>query len=397
MKILITSDWYEPAVNGVVTSVVNLRRELLKLGHEVRILTLSRNGLSYQKNDVTYIGSLGAGRIYPGARIRTALGSKYIEELLGWQPDIIHSQCEFSTFFMARRIAKKLGIPIVHTYHTVYEDYTHYFLLNEKWGKALVGAFSRSILNRIQCVIAPTEKVSILLHGYGITREIRVVPTGIDLQRFTTPLKKAEKAAARRRLGIPETDKVLLFVGRLAKEKNLEEIISFLARINNTGITLLVVGDGPNRSCLESFARKMKVAHKILFAGMVPPEEVADYYRVGDIFVSASSSETQGLTYVESLACGLPALCRKDPCLDEVIIDGVNGWQYSTYEQFCVGLGAVFQSEAGYRDLSANAKAHAVNHYSSVAFAANIEDAYTILVRESQQEHERCFVVSPAR
>jgi 1,2-diacylglycerol 3-alpha-glucosyltransferase len=397
MRILITTDWYEPVVNGVVTSVVNLRRELLKLGHEVRVLTLSESGLSCQRNDVTYIGSLGAGGIYPGARIRTALASKYLEELVDWKPDIIHSQCEFSTFFMARRIAKKLGIPIVHTYHTVYADYTHYFMLNEKWGRALVAAFSRSILNRTQCVIAPTEKVSALLAGYGVTQEIRVVPTGIDLGCFDLPVNQAEKAAARQKLGIPGTDKVLLFVGRLAKEKNLEEIIDFLARMNDTGITLLVVGDGPDRANLESFALARNVAHKIVFTGMVAPGEVAAFYRIGDVFVSASQSETQGLTYVESLASGVPALCRKDPCLDQVILDGVNGWQYTSFEQFCGKLEAIFQSEEGYRELSANAKAHAVNNYSSAGFAAKIEATYTKLLTETPQELEAGYVMSPVR
>ncbi|MEK5491277.1 glycosyltransferase family 4 protein [Paenibacillus sp. FSL R7-0297] len=397
MRILITTDWYEPVVNGVVTSVVNLRRELMKLGHEVRVLTLSENGLSYCKNGITYIGSLGAGMIYPGARFRTALASKYLEELTGWKPEIIHSQCEFSTFVMARRIAKKLNIPIVHTYHTVYADYTHYFLLNEKWGKALVAAFSRNILKRTQCVIAPTGKVFTLLKEYGVTQDIRVVPTGIDLGCFDLPVQQAETEAARRRLGIPVTDKVLLFVGRLAQEKNLGEIIDFVARMNNSRITLLVVGDGPDRANLESLAQARNVAHKVIFTGMVPPGEVAAYYRMGDIFVSASQSETQGLTYVEALASGVPALCRKDACLDKVILDGVNGWQYTSFEQFCEKLDAIFESEERYRELSANARTHAVNNYSSAAFAAKIEETYTKLVTEAPQELEPCFVMTPVR
>lgn len=397
MRILITTDWYEPVVNGVVTSVVNLRRELMKLGHEVRVLTLSENGLSSCRNGVTYIGSLGAGMIYPGARVRTALASKYMEELMEWKPEIIHSQCEFSTFFMARRIAKKLGIPIVHTYHTVYADYTHYFLLNEKWGRALVAAFTRNILKRTQGVIAPTGKVFTLLKEYGVTQEIRVVPTGIDLGCFDLPVQQTEIEAARRRLGIPGADKVLLFVGRLAQEKNLEEIIDFVARMNNSRITLLVVGDGPDRANLQSLARARNVAHKVIFTGMVSPGEVAAYYRMGDIFVSASRSETQGLTYVEALASGVPALCRKDACLDNVILDGVNGWQYTSFEQFYEKMEAIVQSEEGYRELSANAKAHAIAHYSSAAFAARIEEFYTKLVTETPQELESCFVMTPVR
>jgi 1,2-diacylglycerol 3-alpha-glucosyltransferase len=210
-------------------------------------------------------------------------------------------------------------------------------------------------------------------------------------------VQQAETEAARRRLGIPVTDKVLLFVGRLAQEKNLEEIIDFVARMNDSRITLLVVGDGPDRANLESLAQARNVAHKVIFTGMVPPGEVAAYYRMGDIFVSASQSETQGLTYVEALASGVPALCRKDACLDKVILDGVNGWQYTSFEQFCEKLEAIFESEQGYRELSANAKAHAAAHYSSAAFAAKIEEIYTKLVTETPQELESCFVMTPVR
>ena len=105
MKILITTDWYTPAVNGVVTSVKNLQRELERRGHEVRILTLSQSLHSWSRDGVTAIGSVNAGRIYPGARLRTAMAGRWVRELMDWRPDVIHSQCEFSTFFLARRIA----------------------------------------------------------------------------------------------------------------------------------------------------------------------------------------------------------------------------------------------------------------------------------------------------
>ena len=108
MKVLLTTDWYAPAVNGVVTSVKNLRRELERRGHEVRILTLSQTTRSREQDGVTALGSVAAGLIYPGARLRTALAGGYVRELVEWGPDVVHSQCEFSTFFLARRIAVAL-------------------------------------------------------------------------------------------------------------------------------------------------------------------------------------------------------------------------------------------------------------------------------------------------
>ena len=135
MKILITTDWYIPAVNGVVTSVKNLRRGLEARGHEVRILTLSQSTQSWEEEGVTCLGSVPVGLVYPGARLRTTLVRRWVKELAEWGPDVIHSQCEFSTFFLARRLAEHLGVPLVHTYHTVYEDYTHYFSPSVRLGR----------------------------------------------------------------------------------------------------------------------------------------------------------------------------------------------------------------------------------------------------------------------
>ena len=165
MKILITSDWYIPAVNGVVTSVKNLRRELEARGHEVRVLTLSQNHRSYKRDGVTYLGSVAAGLIYPGARLRTALAGKWVREIVEWEPDVVHSQCEFSTFFLARRIAEELDIPLVHTYHTVYEDYTHYFSPSVHFGKKAAAVFTRWAPSHTDCLIAPTAKVRLRRAG----------------------------------------------------------------------------------------------------------------------------------------------------------------------------------------------------------------------------------------
>ena len=145
MKILLTSDWYIPAVNGVVTSLLALRRQLTRQGHEVRVLTLSGSLHSHISGGVYALGSVDAGMIYPGARLRAPEGDALIRELIAWGPDIVHSQCEFSTFAPARRIARACGAPLVHTYHTVYEDYTHYFSPSRRWGRALVRGFTRSI------------------------------------------------------------------------------------------------------------------------------------------------------------------------------------------------------------------------------------------------------------
>ena len=378
MKVLITTDCYTPTVNGVVTSVLNLRKELQLRGHEVRVLTLSQTTQSFSQDGMTYIGSIGAGKVYPGARVKSALASSFIQKLIEWKPDVVHAQCEFSTFFLARKISKRLNIPIVHTYHTVYEDYTHYFSPNQKWGRYMAARVSRWILEKTDCVIAPTEKVRTILEGYGIDREIRVIPTGIDLGRFTAG---AHSKQLKQSLEIPDENRILLYVGRLAREKNLEELLTYFVKLHLEKVTLLIVGDGPHRSALEDTVAKLGITKTVVFAGMVSPEKIANYYHLGDLFVSASGSETQGLTYIEALASGLPALCRRDNCLSGVIENGWNGWQYESEDDFFEKLNCFLSSAPLQQAMSYHATQTANTKYSSEAFAQNVEQAYIDAVR----------------
>lgn len=376
MKILITSDWYIPAVNGVVTSVRNLRRELELRGHEVRVLTLSQSRRSYERRGVTYLGSVTAGLIYPGARLRTALAGRWVRKIVEWGPDVVHSQCEFSTFFLARRIAQELKIPLVHTYHTIYEDYTHYFSPSVHFGKRAAAAFTRWAASHTDCLIAPTGKARLLLRDYGVQRAVFVVPSGIDLRRFQSGPDPFRSAVLRASLDIPQDRTVLVFVGRLAGEKRVDELLRFRAHMGPGGVTLLLVGGGPDRKRLEGVAAGLGLkAPDVVFTGMVPAEQVSDWYQLGDLFVSASTSETQGLTYVEALAAGVPVLCRADPCLLGVVRDGENGWQYRDEADFRAKLEAFLARPRHWEDL-ARAARETAEEYSAQRFAERMEAIY---------------------
>ena len=201
MKILITTDWYKPVINGVVTSVTNLEEGLRGAGHDVRILTLSNDLHSYRKENVTFIVSIGVGVIYPNARLRARLNDPLVQELIDWKPDVVHSQCEFSTFSFAKRIAHESGCPLIHTYHTVYEDFTHYFSPNVRLGHFLARKFSHYIASQTDAVIVPTEKIRNMLRSYQITQPIRTVPTGLKMGAFLAPLPPEKRTVLRRALG----------------------------------------------------------------------------------------------------------------------------------------------------------------------------------------------------
>ncbi len=380
MKVLITTDWYAPVINGVVTSVLLLQRELKELGHEVRVVTLSNTLHSYKDGDVYYMGSVSANKIYPGARLRVNRTRSLFRELVAWGPDVIHSQCEFSSFRVAYGLSTRLGVPIVHTYHTVYEDYTHYFSPSVRVGRAVVSVFSRWICGRTACVVAPSRKVETLLRDYGVRCRIEVIPTGVDLSVYRQEPDPARMAALRQRWAIPANHTVLLYLGRMAKEKNLEQLVDQIAASGRRDVTLLLVGDGPDREEVLDYTRSRGL--DVIFTGMVPHSEVADYYRLGDLFVTASTSETQGLTYFEALAAGVPVLCRRDPCVDGVVEDGVNGWQYEDAESFGRYLSA-FCGDAALRERMSREAQLSSERFSAEAFGAAAAALYASVQKEA--------------
>jgi 1,2-diacylglycerol 3-alpha-glucosyltransferase len=359
-----------------VTSVVSLSNGLTALGHEVRILTLSGDRHSRVDGNVTYIGSVGVGRIYPNARMRTAPSGRYIGELVDWRPDIVHSQCEFSTFFLAKKISKACRCPLVHTYHTVYEDFTHYFSPSVHFGKYMAAMFSRMILAKTQAVVVPTEKIRRLLNAYGVRKPISTVPSGLELERFAIPMGAEERKKLRTDMGLADTDMALIYLGRLAQEKNIEALLSLLSRRDDPHVRLVLAGDGPYRENLEETTRALHLEDRVIFTGMIPPAEVARYYKAGDIFVSASRSETQGLTYIEAMACGLPLLCRQDPCLDDVIQNDVSGCVYRDEADFYEKLSWLLSDEERRRAIGKAAKETTFRRFSSRTFAENVLDVY---------------------
>ncbi|NLM06127.1 MAG: glycosyltransferase family 4 protein [Tissierellia bacterium] len=385
MKILISSEWYEPIPNGVVTSIINLKRELENMGHEVRVLTMSRDIFTYKSNGIYYFGSLNFSMVYPNARLSFFRGRELLGELINWKPDIIHSQTEFSSFFYAKRISQKTGAPQVHTYHTVYEDYTHYFSLSKRVGVAEIKYLTNKLLSRVDSVIVPTEKTKKLLERYNVRKHIDVIPSGINLNKHNSIISTDERVALREKYGISADDKLLVFVGRVGKEKNLGELISLVQRMPD--VKLMIVGDGPFRNELEDIVSGLDLRGRIVFTGMVNPIEVSKYYQAGDLFTSASTSETQGLTYIEALANGLPVLARKDPCLNDVVIDGVNGWQFVTGTEFLKCAKKYFKSEDLQGKMKKSAK-ESSKKFSSEVFANSCLEVYKTTIKRKRRRRK---------
>ena len=377
-KVLITTDLYTVNTNGVVTSVQNLFDELTAKGHDVRILTLSGDLHSHKEGAVYYIRSVPLGAVYPDLRMPTSYRHKLIQEIIDWKPDVVHSQCEFFSYQFAARIAKITGAPIVHTYHTLYEQYlTSYVIPSKRLGDYLAKVLSRQRLKRVSTLVAPTQKVENTLQGYGMKAPISIVPSGISLQQHQQRISSETRLQMRKALGIGEEDQVLINLGRLGGEKNLSELLELFAeaRKQYKNLKFLIVGDGPAREALEKQTRELELEGSVIFTGMVPPQEVQNYYQLGDVFVSASTSETQGLTYIEAAANGLPLLCRQDDCLADVLQEGENGYEYTSAEEFLNAIDAMMHDEV-WRSAAAKRSEEIAASFDKKAFGEAIENIY---------------------
>ena len=376
MKILITSDMFTPAVNGVVTSTLNLIKGLEKDGHEVRVLTLSESAFEKKDNNVYYMPALPLGAIYPDVKIMLPpVLSSLLEELVDWNPDIIHSQCEFSTFIYARMIARRTGTPIVHTYHTVYENYTHYVCPSKTIGRKAAIKFTNSISKHVSNMIVPSGKMFRMLTDYEISAPLSVIPTGINTDKYLD-VDASKREQLREEYGIGKDEFILIYVGRLAKEKNLEEILDFLADSRVNDLRLIIVGDGPHREALESKCKENGIENRVIFTGMVSPDRIEEYYTIGDVFVSASQSETQGLTYMEAMVSGLPLLCHEDECLIDVIQNGTNGFVYEDKNDFIEKLTVLADDKEKRLFMGEKARKTIIDDFSEKAFVRSCERLY---------------------
>lgn len=393
MKILITSDLFDSTINGVVTSVKNLRRELEKNGHEVRILTVSDKCVSYHKDRIYYVMSVPAA-IYPDVRIPVSKGRDYVKELIAWKPDVVHSQCEFFSYGFAKKIAKETGAVLIHTYHTLYEQYTKYVPVGKTLSRAALGKWMKLRLREADLIIAPTGKVERTLLEYGMENEIEVIPSGIRIDQFTKSSNAGNLEKLKEKYAIPEHKTVLLSIGRLGFEKRVDELLEGVKALteHRSDILFLIVGDGPARGSLEKKARELCLDEVVRFTGMVQPQEIADYYKLGDIFVCASTSETQGLTYIEAMASALPLVCRKDPCLYGVLEEGGNGYSYETTEEFVRGVKQLME----HPQMSASAGIRSrmlAEQFGTELFGLHVEQSYRNVLSERRLRENESVTV----
>lgn len=343
MRIALFSDTYPPQINGVATATWTLAHVLMEKGHKVMVVTPALEG----QKKISYID--GIVRI-PGITIKRLYNYKFssfynrrvYRFIKDFAPEVIHIQTEAGIGIFGRIVSFNLGIPLVYTYHTMYEDYTYYvtkgFKPFDRFAKRVVASFSAMIGDSTTEFMTTSYKTRDALRRYGVKKYINVVPNGLDLSSFQVdkiPVARLEEL--KEKYGL-KNKFVILILGRLAKEKSNGTILSFLSSYlknkRKGGIKLLIVGDGPDKAALEKKVNDLKMNSYTEFVGPVPHNDVPLYYALADLYVSASTSETQGLTYNEAMASKTLVLARYDDNLSGIIEDEVTGFFFTSERSF---------------------------------------------------------------
>jgi len=326
------TDTYFPQVSGVATSIRTLKNELEKQGHEVYIFTTTDPDADEFEKDIVRMPSVPFISFTDRRIVVRGLWFAYqiAKEL---ELEIIHTHTEFGTGFLGKMVANRLRIPVIHTYHTMYEDYLHYIANGKVVRPSHVKHFIKMFVNHSTGVVCPSKRVVDTLKRYEVDVPMRIIPTGIDVSRFSRPdITKKDTDQLRDKLGLHTDDLMILSLSRISYEKNIHVIVQQFPEVlmSYPNARLVIVGKGPYREDLEELSRQLGVEDYIQFTGEVPHEDVAYYYHAADYFVSASTSETQGLTYAEAIASGTQCIVEGNDYLNQLLNDESLG---ITFEQ----------------------------------------------------------------
>ena len=345
MKIGLFFDTYYPQKNGVATSAVYLVNALRKKGSQVSVVVPKIKGYEETDPHVFRIPSIRAWPTMPDSfRIPTLIPSRVWKVIFSQKYDIIHGDGNGFFSLLGLLVARRKKIPYVFTFHTVYSHYTHYFFNGKLITPRLMNFSLKTFGNRCDGLIAPSEKMKTELIKIGVKKSITVIPSFIDLDKFSIK----NKGFLHQRCNIPKEDKILLSVGRLEKEKNFDFLIKVFQKVvkSNPSVHLVIAGEGSQRKFLEKMISDFNLKNKIHLIGDIEMEVIPKIYADSDIFVFASYTETQGLVVLEAAASGLPLVLSDDLAYKGMIVDKKNGYSLPLDEEkFVTAINLLLKDE----------------------------------------------------
>lgn len=384
MNILFFTNTYLPHVSGVAKSVCTLETAFRERGHEVRVIAPKFEGAEPDPDvlRVPAIQNFNGSDFSVRIPIPNAIGS-FVED---FGADVVHSHQPFLLGDAALRVARRLGLPLIFTYHTLYERYTHYVPFDSPTLKRMAVGLSTEYCNLCDQIIAPSESIAKLLKERGVETPVDAIPTGIDIDAFAS----GDGPCFRQAKGISAEARVIGTVGRLAEEKNLlylaEAVAAYLQEHRDA--VFMVVGDGDAREDMLAVLKKGAKETQIHVVGKLSGKELRDAYAAMDCFVFASQTETQGIVLAEALAAGKPVVALDGPGVREVVEDGRNGFLLPSDippAGFVKHLEKLFADEETWRAYSEAAR-KSVDAYDTGTCAKKILDCYRRIVAEHRPD-----------
>lgn len=377
MRILLISDVYFPRINGVSTSIRTVRRELEELGHEVYLIAPDYGEVT---DDESWIFRISSRIVYvdPEDRMMHLSAVLALEETLReLQPDIIHIQTPFIAHYAGVRLAARLKVPSVLTYHTYFEEYLSYYIrfLPRFLLRGSVRYLTRQQCNQVDAVVVPTRAFDAVLERYGVRAERHINPTGIDLERFTS----GNGIRFRQRHGINPERPCLLFVGRLVHEKNIGFLLQVVAEVQRhiPDILFILAGEGPAEASLREKGVALGIEANLHFIGNLSTlQELCDCYCAADSFIFASRTETQGLVLLEAMALGVPVVSTAKMGTCDILEARLGALVVEeNRDQFSEAVIGLLADEVMRRRLSDEGRQY-VSEWSATTMAMRLEDIY---------------------
>lgn len=335
---------YFPVVSGVVRSVETFRQALTELGHNVFIF--AQDSADY-KDVHPFIFRYPTLDLPLPTKFPLPIPlSAFVDNLLPLlKVDIIHSHHPFLLGQAAANKAAELNVPLVFTFHTQYREYSHYVVLNQELVKEVIDNWVTDYIRKCHHLVVPSESMrETLAQEYGVTERVTAIPTGINLE----PYQNADGQFIRRARGWGQ-DKILMSVGRLAKEKNWETLLRAVAHVirQRQDTRLVLLGEGPEQEALKIYSEELGLADRVEFVGRVPFDDIPGYLKAADLFCFASITETQGLVTMEAIAAGLPVVAVNATGTKDVIDHGQQGLLTPNDSQaLAQAIGQVLDDEA---------------------------------------------------
>ena len=383
MNVALFSDTYPPEINGVATSTFNLRKTLLAHGENVLVVTTNpfSNKVTYE-DGVLRIPGIDAKKLY-NYRVSGFYSQEGMKIIERFKPDVVHCQTDAGIGIFGVITAGRFHCGMVYTFHTMIEDYAYYITHGhfDRAARHIIRFYFKGQSIRFNEFIAPSDKIKDYLRSIQIDSSISIIPTGIELDRFSPSRRNADDIAMlKAKFGIDPKDFVILSLGRIAKEKSIDVLLrgyaKFLQTPQKRNTKFLIIGWGPAEDELKDLAGHLGIEDHVVFGGACKPEETQRYYHLGDCFASASITETQGLTFMEAMAAELPVLARYDDNLVGTIKEGETGFFFNDEDDFSEKLNFLLDLPEGKKQTIISAALRAIDPYSMERFYQNVMEVY---------------------